>query len=188
MATRRRKVKTTSKRRRGAKRATKRSAARARKRATKRRPKKRAKTRPTTRATAARKRRKVPARAKARARAATTPKRGPRETPPVEGRALAAAAAPEPVAAPPAPSDDLARAIEAQLRHHGFDPPDETVVAVLTALGAGYRQGPAHPPSWLHVDVNGPIAEGMVERYATGERAHDIDRSTHRPQVRAAVG
>jgi hypothetical protein len=39
----------------------------------------------------------------------------------------------------------------------------------------GYAQGPASPPSWLHVDVARPIAEGLVERFRDGDRAHDID-------------
>jgi hypothetical protein len=102
-----------------------------------------------------------------------------------------AAPAVEPAAsfgAAAAPGDDLRAKVEDALRNRGYDPPDATAVAVLTAIGAGYRQGPATPPSWLRVDVDGPIAAGMVERFATGDRAHDIDRSTHRSQVRATVG
>jgi hypothetical protein len=93
--------------------------------------------------------------------------------------------APAPV--PAAPGDGLARDVADALRARGYQPPDPTVVAVLTAIGAGYRQGPASPPAWLRVDVDGPIAAGVVERFTIGDRAHDIDRSTHRPQVRATV-
>jgi hypothetical protein len=174
MATRRRKRKTTTSRRpaKKTKKAKKRAAARTKKRV---RP---------------RKRRKAPAKAKARARTRVAkPKRRPTTARPVavRSRPVARAMPPSaPAAAPPA--DDLARKVEDALRDRGYDPPDATVAAVLTAIGAGYRQGPASPPSWLRVDVDGPIASGMVDRFATGDRAHDIDRSTHRPQVRATVG
>jgi hypothetical protein len=137
------------------------------------------------RVTAARKRRKAPTKAKARTRARTArPKRRP--TAPRRAAASAPRTAPAPAAG--APADDLAALVEEALRDRGYEPVDATVVAVLTAIGTGYRQGPASPPSWLRVDVDGPIAAGMVERYATGDRAHDIDRSTHRSQVRATVG
>jgi hypothetical protein len=175
---RRRKRKTT-KTRRQSRRPAKKATKKAKKRATAV-TKKRAKPRP---------RRKAPAKAKARPRPrAAKPKRRPTTARAVaRSRPVARAMAPSaPAAAPPA--DDLARKIEDALRDRGYDPPDTTVVAVLTAIGTGYRQGPASPPSWLRVDVDGPIASGMVDRFATGDRAHDIDRSTHRPQVRATVG
>jgi hypothetical protein len=171
---RRRKRKTTKTRRqtrRPAKKTKKRAAARTKKRVT------------------ARKRRKAPAKAKARARTrAAKPKRRPTTARAVARRGRPVARAMPSAAAAAPPTDELARKVEDTLRDRGYDPPDATVVAVLTALGAGYRQGPASPPSWLRVDVDGPIASGMVERFATGDRAHDIDRSTHRPQVRATVG
>ena len=86
-----------------------------------------------------------------------------------------------------APADELRqRTIEA-LEQAGYPSPDATVVDVLTALGAGYRLGPANPPAWLKVDVNTPIAAAMVERFKIGDRAHDIDRSTHRVQTRMTV-
>jgi hypothetical protein len=89
-------------------------------------------------------------------------------------------------AAPPA-GDDMEVAVERALRDAGYAPPDSIAVAVLAAIGRGYAQGPASPPSWLHVDVARPIAEGLVERFATGDRAHDIDRGSHRPTTRATV-
>ncbi len=151
--------------------------------------KKRAAARTKKRATSARKRRKAPAKAKARARPrAAKPKRRPTAARAVALRPRPVARAVMPSAAAAAAGDDLAQRVEDALRNRGYDPPDATVVAVLTAIGTGYRQGPASPPSWLRVDVDGPIASGMVERFATGDRAHDIDRSTHRPQVRSAVG
>lgn len=97
--------------------------------------------------------------------------------------------APIPRAMPPAPSvgDDMEVAVERALRDAGYEPPDPTAVAVLAAIGRGYAKGPASPPTWLHVDVARPIAEGLVERFATGDRAHDIDRGSHRPTTRATV-
>jgi hypothetical protein len=77
--------------------------------------------------------------------------------------------------------------VEQALRDQGYDEPDGTVVAALAAVGRGYARGPAEPPEWLQVDATGPVAEGVVGRFATGDRAHDIDRSMHRPQVRATV-
>ena len=93
-------------------------------------------------------------------------------------------AAPAPAAAPPG---DIEAAVEAALRMEGYADPDPTAVAVLTAIGRGYAMGPASPPSWLHVDVARPIAEVLAERFALGDRAHDIDRGSHRPQTRATV-
>jgi len=93
-------------------------------------------------------------------------------------------AAPAPAAAPPG---DIEAAVEAALRMEGYPDPDPTAVAVLTAIGRGYAMGPASPPSWLHVDVARPIAEVLAERFALGDRAHDIDRGSHRPQTRATV-
>ena len=97
--------------------------------------------------------------------------------------------APIPRAVPAAPpvGDDMEVAVERALRQAGYEPPDGTAVAVLAAIGRGYAKGPASPPAWLHVDVARPIAEGLVERFATGDRAHDIDRGSHRPTTRATV-
>jgi len=111
--------------------------------------------------------------------------------PPIPEAAPAPGPRPAPIprampAAPPA-GDDLELAVERALGDAGYAPPDPTAVAVLAAIGRGYAQGPASPPSWLHVDVAQPIAEGLVERFATGDRAHDIDRGSHRPTTRATV-
>jgi len=84
-----------------------------------------------------------------------------------------------------APVDDLRTRVEIALRVRGYTPPDPVVVDVLTAIGRGYRMGPASPPPWLN--VNGPIADGVAEPFAVGDRAHDIDRSTHRITTRASV-
>jgi hypothetical protein len=78
-------------------------------------------------------------------------------------------------------------AVEAALRMERYDDPDSTAVTVLAAIGRGYAMGPASPPAWLRVDVARPIAEVLAERFAIGDRAHDIDRGSHRPQMRAAV-
>lgn len=194
MATRRRKAKTAAKRSRARRSGTKKRSTK--KRSTTRKPK--AKTR-----TPARAKRTVKKGAATKGRARTTrPARTPAVAKPrprtpaaaSTGAAPARSVAPEraeaftaPAAAAAAPGDGLSRDVAEELRKRGYDAPDPTVVAVLTDVGEGYRQGPAHAPAWLQVDVDGPIAEGIVERFATGDRAHDIDRSTHRPQVRAAV-
>jgi len=145
---------------------------------------------------------------KAKARVRTKPKAKPKRAAKPKARAAKRAAvaprrrsrpmkaAPSPAPAPlgvapaaaaPAAGDDMQRNVEQALRDNDYDPPDDTVVAVLTAIGTGYGEGPAQPPAWLQVDTAGPIAEAVVERFATGDRAHDIDRSTHRPQVRSTV-
>ena len=98
----------------------------------------------------------------------------------------AAVAFTAPAAAPA--GDGIQPHVEQELRTRGYEPPDGTVVAVLTAIGRGYAQGPAAAPDWLHVDTAGPIAEGVVERFVTGDRSNDINRVTHRAQVRATVG
>jgi hypothetical protein len=94
---------------------------------------------------------------------------------------------PRAMPAAPTPPDDMEVAVERALRDAGYAPPDPTAVAVLAAIGRGYAQGPAAAPSWLHVDAAGSIAEGLAERFATGDRAHDIDRGSHRPTTRATV-
>jgi hypothetical protein len=95
---------------------------------------------------------------------------------------------PRAAAAPAAPSvDDMEAAVERALGMERYDDPDPTAVAVLSAIGRGYAMGPASPPGWLHVDVARPIAEVLAERFAIGDRAHDIDRGSHRPQTRATV-
>jgi hypothetical protein len=96
---------------------------------------------------------------------------------------VAAAAAPLAAPAPLA----LAAAVESALRVQGYEPPDPIVVEVLTAIGTGYREGPANPPAWLHIDVDGLIADGVVERFVTGDRASDVDRVMHRGIVRSTV-
>jgi hypothetical protein len=89
---------------------------------------------------------------------------------------------------PAAPSlDDMKAAVENALRMERYEHPDPTAVAVLAAIGRGYAMGPASAPAWLHVDVARPIAEVLAERFAIGDRAHDIDRGSHRPQMRASV-
>ena len=95
--------------------------------------------------------------------------------------------APIPRAIPAAPPDDMEVAVERELRLAGYQPPDPMAIAVLAAIGRGYAKGPASPPAWLHVEVARPIAEVLVERFAIGDRAHDIDRGSHRPTTRATV-
>jgi hypothetical protein len=126
------------------------------------------------------------AKPKRRATRKATPRRAKRATPRKTaakrvGSAMAAAAPAAPLAG------GLAGKVEATLRNRGYDPPDPIVVEVLTAIGTGYRQGPANPPAWIRFDVDGLIAEGVVERFETGDRAHDIDRATHRGIVRNTV-
>jgi hypothetical protein len=132
-------------------------------------------------------RRRTAARRPAKRKAAPKKARKPARRPPA--RATRPAPKPLAAAAPPAPApvDDLRARVEAALSLRGYVPPDVVAVDVLTAIGRGYRQGPASPPEWLRVDVNGPIADGVADRFATGDRAHDIDRSTHRPTTRATV-
>jgi len=166
--------------------ATKRAAkARKRGRATKARKR-------TKRAKAASRRPKRAAKPKARRTKSRATKA--RTAKPVR-RAKAKRPAPRPAAAPraavavaaAAPEDGIRVAVVAALHQHGYGAPTDAIVSTLTAMAVGYRQGPAETPPWLHVDADGPVASGMVERFELGDRAHDIDRSTHRPQVRATV-
>ena len=171
----------TARRRRG-----KKKAAPARKKARKARPKARArkvaKTRRRPKVEVRARRTKAKTRPRTRAKPARRPPVARPEPTPV---AMPAAA---PAAAPAAPAGDAMQGhVEQALRDEGYDEPDQTAVAVLAAIGRGYARGPAQTPAWLRVDANGPIAEGIAERFAIGDRAHDIDRSTHRPQVRATV-
>ena len=108
---------------------------------------------------------------------------------PAGGGGAAAGAGSGPAAGPRAHPRGHARAAaggrleprRARAPRRGIRPPDATAVAVLPRSGAATR-GPALAAAWLHVDVARPIAEALVERFAIGDRAHDIDRGMHRPQ------
>ena len=69
----------------------------------------------------------------------------------------------------------------------GYDADRAPLLDVLTAVAAGYGKGPASAPAWLRFDVNKALAEGIVERYETGDRSPGPDRSIHRAQVRSMV-
>jgi hypothetical protein len=169
----------TSRRKRGKK------AAPARKKARKARPKARRRAkkagRKKTKTKARPRKTKARRRVRPRARGTRTLRRATVARPMPEAAAMPAAI---PAAAP---GDDMQAHVEQALRDEGYDEPDQTAVVVLAAIGRGYSRGPARPPDWLAVDANGLVAEGIAERFAAGDRAHDIDRSTHRPQVRATV-
>jgi hypothetical protein len=61
------------------------------------------------------------------------------------------------------------------------------VVDVVTAVGAGYREGPADAPVELGSTADRAVADAFVEFYRVGARTGDIDRQTHRHIVRATV-
>jgi hypothetical protein len=61
------------------------------------------------------------------------------------------------------------------------------VVDVVTAVGAGYREGPADAPVELGSTADRAVADAFVEFYRVGVRTGDIDRQTHRHIVRATV-
>jgi hypothetical protein len=132
--------------------------------------------------------------AKPRARTRRTAKRATR----AKGRrpkARAAARRRRPVRPPsrartapqPAAPDGLRAEVIAALRRAGFDPPRPAVVDVTTAVGAGYREGPANAPVQLGSFVDRAIADAFVGFYATGAATGDIDRQPHRHIVRATV-
>jgi len=130
------------------------------------------------------------ARARMVRRLRRTPAAAPARPPVPESFAPPAPApAPIPRAAPAAapPTGDMEVAFERALRMEGYANPDPTAVAVLSAIGRGYAMGPASVPAWLRVDVARPISEVMAERFKIGDRAHDIDRGSHRPTTRASV-
>ena len=83
---------------------------------------------------------------------------------------------------------DLASEVEAALRAGGYDPPDRDVVATIAAVGTGYRKGPAaDPPIPIAFDVDAEVADALVDRYVDGDRPSELDRTVHRPSVRATV-
>lgn len=160
------KRKKTAKKRGGARKVTKR--AKGRKRA---RPK-------------ATKRRKVATRRKRK------PAAGRRPTPAKRTRAgtvRAARPAVRAASARAAAPTHLAALVLAALRREGYDPSPE-VVATITAVGAGYRKGPAADPGFgLPFDADAEVAPELVRRFATGDRGTPLDLRMHRPQVRATV-
>ena len=84
-------------------------------------------------------------------------------------------------------ADGLRAEVIAALRRAGFDPPDPTVVDVVTAVGAGYRKGPADAPISLGSVADRAVADAFVGFYRLGASTTDIDRETHRHVVRATV-
>jgi hypothetical protein len=82
----------------------------------------------------------------------------------------------------------LASDVEAALRARGYDPPDRDVVATIATVGTGYREGPAaDPPIPIAFDVDAEVADALVDRYVDGDRPSELDRTVHRPSVRATV-
>jgi hypothetical protein len=77
--------------------------------------------------------------------------------------------------------------VTAALERRGYDAGTPALVDVLTAVARGYGRGPAAVPAWVRLDVDGPLADGLVDRYERGDRSPGPDRAMHRPQVRATV-
>ncbi len=144
------------------------------KRGPKRSAKPKARTRRAAKPTARAKRRVAP-RAKARAVTSRPP------------QPATAAFAPPPIAPAAAPADGLRDKVEAALVARGYHPPEATVVDVLTAIGRGYEQGPSAPPAGLNLDIDGPVSDGLADRYAKGDRAPFPVRSAHRHPIRSTV-
>jgi hypothetical protein len=141
-----------------------------------------AKRRAAKRGRGATKKRRVaakPARPKRRKRRAPAPKR---RAPAKRARRAVRATQ----VAAPAASGLRAKVIEA-LRRRGFDPADGAVIDVVTAVGAGYRLGPAEAPVALASTADGAVADAFAEFYRVGARTNDIDRQPHRHTVRATV-
>jgi hypothetical protein len=102
-------------------------------------------------------------------------------------RAIPAAPTPTAATAPPPAAGDLRDAVIAVLRRRGYDVSDAAPVDVLTDVARGYGRGPAAAPTWIRFDTSQALAEGVVERFETGDRSPDLDRRMHRPQVRSTV-
>jgi hypothetical protein len=82
----------------------------------------------------------------------------------------------------------LAAHVATALRSAGYDPPDPRVVDTIAAVGAGYRKGPApDPPFPIAIDLDAEVANELVDRFAQGDRSPLLDRTIHRPTVRATV-
>jgi hypothetical protein len=75
----------------------------------------------------------------------------------------------------------------AQLALRDYDATLPALADVLTALAVGYGMGAGSVPDWLRLKANQALAEGVVERYETGDRSPGLERVVHRPQVRAMV-
>jgi len=130
-------------------------------------PVKRARTAKGRKAVRPRKRAKPPAAARARSALRRAPRRAAAAGPPAGGGMAA----------------DVAAALTAR----GYDPLDPGVVDAITAVGAGYRKGPASdPPFGFPGNVDVLVAREFVDRYVDGDHAV-LDRAVHRPTVRATV-
>jgi hypothetical protein len=94
---------------------------------------------------------------------------------------MAAGAAPS-----PAPEGLRGWVVDA-LRRAGLEEPSPVVIDVLTAVGTGYRMGPANAPVTIASFADRAVAEAFVDFYRVGVRTTDIDRQPHRHVVRATV-
>lgn len=93
-----------------------------------------------------------------------------------------------PVAAPARPLDSALRAdVNAALERNGYHPPEAEVVDVVTAVAAGYRQGPADAPPSMADFADRQVAEAFAEIYATGDLSPIVGRRMARPVVRATI-